>query len=883
MHTVVMLQRGTHLGPYEIVSALGAGATGEVYRARDPRLGRDVAIKVLAAAIAADPRRRGRLEREARVLAAVNHPAIATVFAIEEWASGHALVMELVEGDTLQDTMALRTAAEPGLPTHEALSIARQVAAALEAAHAQGIVHRDLKPSNIAVRSDGGVKVLDFGLATMVDGADQRAGVAATATHAEGRLGPGAGTPAYMSPEQARGLATDTGTDIWAFGCVLFEMCAGRRAFDGPTSSDVIAAVLSREPDWTSLPATTPERVRRVLRRCLEKGAGRRLRHIADARADLEDAAADVPAKARRPWPWSMVVAGVGAVAVVALFAGTRGRDVAPSTGPTQFVILPPEGTDFGTGARDRTPSLAISSDGEHLVFVATDRAGRRQLWIRGIRSFTAQPLAGTDGAREPFWSPDGAFVGFFAEGKLKKVAVSEGTVTTLANASSGQGGAWSRDGVILFAPTTQSGLLRVDASGGAAVPVTTVGRPEEYGHVYPQFLPDDRHFLYLDRAVPARKGIYVGSLDGAEPRRVLEASEKARFALPDRLLYLRDGRLMSQGFDPRTFHRFGDPVAVADSVGFIATDGRASYDVSATRVLVFRANGLLAASQPVMVDRAGHVVETVGEPGDYQTASISPDGSMIAVEKHDLNTSKGDLWLIDRRRGSTSRLTFDGMHNTKALWSPDGRRIVFTGRPDGIRNLHMKELGAEHDEPLLAPGPDRVPSDWSSDGLRILYYEGDMPNRDIWYLSLPDRRPIPYLRTDFDERDARLSPDGRWVVYQSDETGRAEVYLRSFPDGGGKHQVSTQGGAAPRWSRDGRELFFISRHSVLSAKVQTEGTIRAEAPVVLFSADLPVIDAFYGAGWFDVSGDRFFIVPNPLGSHPPAMPLTVMLEWARR
>ena len=296
----------------------------------------------------------------------------------------------------------------------------------------------------------------------------------------------------------------------------------------------------------------------------------------------------------------------MAAVAAVALFAGTRGRDVTPATGPTQFVLLPPEGTDFGVGARDRTPSLAISSDGGRLVFAATDRSGRRQLWIRGIRSFTAQPLAGTDGAREPFWSPDGAFVGFFAEGKLKKVAVSDGTVTTLADASSGQGGSWSRDGVILFAPTTQSGLLRVDASGGAAVPVTKVERPKEYGHVYPQFLPDDRHFVYLDRAVPARKGIYVGSLDGAEPRRVLEASEKARFAPPDRLLYLRDGRLMSQGFDPRTFHRFGDPVAVADSVGFIATDGRASYDVSATGVLVFRANGLLAASQPVMVDRAG-------------------------------------------------------------------------------------------------------------------------------------------------------------------------------------------------------------------------------------------------------------------------------------
>ncbi len=875
------LSPGTRIGPYTIVSLLGAGGMGEVYRARDPRLGRDVALKVLPDEIAADRHRRSRLEREARLLAAVNHPGIATVYGIEAWTAGHALVMELVTGGTLEDALALRNAGAAGQIPLEALRIARQVAAALEAAHAQGIVHRDLKPSNIAVRPDGMVKVLDFGLATMLDGTGESPGSAAMSTQAHPGLGHGAGTPAYMSPEQARGLATDTGTDIWAFGCVLFEMFTGCRAFDGPTRSDVIAAVLSREPDWSLLPATTPERVQRVLRRCLAKDVTHRLRHVGDALTDLDDADGDTVSAPARGWSfWRVASAGALAVAVTAVLIGTRGGDVVTSMGPSQYVILPPEGTAFGLGVRDRTPALAISSDGERLVFDATDQAGRTQLWIRGIRSFTARPLAGTDGAREPFWSPDGALVGFFAGGKLKTIAVNEGTVTTLADASGGLGGTWNADGVILFAPNTQSGLFRVAASGGAAVPVTTIDQPEEYGHVYPQFLSDGRHFLYLDRAVPARKGIYVGSLDGAEPRRVLEASEKARFAPPDRLLYLRDGRLMSQGFDPRSLQRFGDPVAVADSLGYIATDGRASYEVSASGVLVFRANGLLAASQPVMVDRAGRILEAVGEPGDYQTASVSRDGSTLAVEKHDLKTSTGDLWLIDRRRGSTSRLTFDGMHNTRAVWSPDGKRVAFTGRPDGIRNLHIKEVGTDHDDPLLPPGPDRIPSDWSHDGSRILYHEGIAPHRDIWSLELPDRRRVPYLRSDFDEWEARLSPDGRLVAYQSNETGRSEVYLRSFPDGGGKRQVSTQGGQAPRWSRDGRELFFINDRSVLSAKVHREGAITTSAPSALFSADLRVGVA---GGWFDVSGDRFFIVANPPGPNPPALPITVMLDLARR
>ena len=879
--TAASLVPGDRLGAYEIVRLIRRGGMGEVYLGRDTILNREVALKVLPDRYRLDAPRLASFEREARILASLNHPNIATLHGLETSSDVQALVMEFVDGDTLAEC-----ASAGSLPLVRSLRIARQIVDALDAAHAHGIIHRDLKPDNVKVRPDGTVKVLDFGLAQAHEANEHRDPRQRTASGAPDDGQAVVGTMPYMSPEQARGLELDTRADIWAFGCVLFEMITGRRAFDGPTSSDIIVAVLDREPDWTALPATTPARVRRVLRRCLEKDAARRLRHIADARADLEDTESEhdpAPAHTRRPGYGWLAIAG-GVVVATGFFIGTRGRDPTAAIGPTQFVLLPPEGTTFGAGVLDRTPGVAIAPNGERLAFEATDRAGHRRLWIRAIRSLTAEPLAGTEGAREPFWSPDGAFIGFFASGKLKKVAVSGGTVSTLADASHGSGGTWSRDGVILFAPSTQSSLFRVPASGGAATPVTTVKGPDEYGHVYPQFLPDGRHFLYLERAVPPSKAIYVGSLDDTRRTRVVEAREKARFAGPDRLLFLRDGRLMSQRFDLRTFQVSGDPVPVADSVAFIATDGRASYDASDDGILVYRASGLLAAGQPIVVDRAGRTLQTVGEPGDYQSASFSPDGAKIATEKHDLHTSTGDLWLIDLDRGTTSRLTSDGMHNNKAVWSPDGKRVVFTGRPDGVRNLHLKELGAERDERLLAPGPDRNPSDWSADGLRILYSEGTIPKRDIWYISLSDRRPMPYLRTDFDEWEARFSPNGRWVAYQSDETGKSEVYVRSFPDGDGKRQISATGGRAPRWSRDGRELFFVRDQSVEVVQVRTDGPFTAGVPRALFTADMRADgSATASEYWFDVSGQRFLIVPNPTGPMPQALPITVVLNWAQR
>jgi Tol biopolymer transport system component len=858
---------------------------GEVYLARDLRLKRDVALKVLPDAHRFDAHRAARLDREAQVLASLNHPNIATLHGVETSAGVQALVMEFVDGETLAE----RISSGP-LPIPLALGLARQIVDALDAAHERGIVHRDLKPANIKIRPDGRVKVLDFGLAKAFDVEGEPATIDAptlTATNATV-----AGTAAYMSPEQARGVSiVDRRTDIWAFGCVLFEMLTGHRAFDGATSSDAMAAVLTSEPEWHRLPPATPASVRLLLRRCLDKDARQRLRDIADARDSLQDGhqrgAATADGAITTPRRSTRLIVQLAAAAIVVVLGALLLARLSRSTlddRSDEFNLLPPEGALFGGGAVDRTPAFAISPDGERLAFVATDGRQRQQLWVREIRSLSALPLGGTDNARAPFWSPDGAFIGFFADGKLKKIPAAGGTATSLADARAGSGGTWNRDGVIVFAPDTQSGLLRVPDAGGTAMPVTTLVEGE-YGHVYPQFLPDGRRLQYLARALPARKGIYVTSLDTSGATFVLRAREKARYAASGHLLFLEEGRLLARTFDTKTLQLGQDAVTITDSVAFIATDGRASYDVSETGVLVFRANGLLAASQPVFVDATGKTIASVGEPGDYQSASLSPDGSTLVVEKHDLKTSTGDLWLIDIARNMTTRFTSDGMHNTAGVWSPDGRSIVFTGRPDGVRNLHLKQVGAEADEPLLELGPDREPTDWQ--GSRIFYQEGPAGQKDLWMLHMPQRRPERLQSTPFNEVGARVSPNGRWLAYISNETGPEEVFVRPLGQDGGARRVSINGGTAPRWSRDGRELYYIAPDaSVIAVAVNPRIGVTTGPPRVLFAADMRRIEissTLTAASWFVVDGDRFFIVPNPPGPIPPALPLTVLNGWMSR
>ena len=888
------LEPGTRIGPYEVTAKIGEGGMGEVYRARDTKLDRDVALKVLPQTFTDDPDRLARFEREAKVLASLNHTNIGHIYGLEEAepstakgkGSGQeavkALVLELVEGPTLADRIS-----QGPIPIEESLAIAKQIAEALEAAHEGGVIHRDLKPANIKVRDDGTVKVLDFGLAKAAPRDVSESSDAATITAAATQTGVAMGTAAYMSPEQARAEGLDRRTDIWSFGCVLFEMLTGRRPFEGSGISEILANVLKESPDFTALPQHTPPLVGRLIRRCLEKDPRTRLRDMADARTDLEDFAlvtdpvelssqrASVISK-RLAWSIATVSVSILGIMLVAprVYSPASGRDEAG-----QFVLLPPEGVSVG-GPFARTPAFTLSPDGQRLAFRAT--AGSiGSVWLRSLDALDAAPVGGTEGASgTPGWSPDGGFLAFFADGKLKTVSVEGGEPVTLADAASGSGVTWNADGTIVFAPTAQSGLLRVSSAGGVPSPVTELS-PGDLGHVFPRFLPDGRHFLYLVRAPAPRKGIYVASLDAPEGTYIRAAREKALYSPPGFLLFLADGAMMAQAFDASRLELSGEPIRVAESVAFVSTTGRASYDVSASGTLVYRVSGVLGASQPILVDRSGAMISTAGDPGDYQTARLSPDGSRVAVELHDLRTGTGDLWTIDlTRKNSATRLTFDGMHNTAAVWSPDSTQLVFTGRPDGVRNLHIKPVdGSSPDEPLLERSSDRNPTDWSRDGRQILYeyQDGNPANWDLWTLQMPERTPAPFLQTAFDERTGRFSPDGQWVAYTSNETGRDEIYVRSFPDATGMVKISVDGGTAPRWGLDGEELFFVDADGAIRVvSVETSETLAYGVPRILFTPDM----RGPSRNRLTTDGQRFFIVPNPPGLVQAELPITIVENW---
>jgi eukaryotic-like serine/threonine-protein kinase len=889
------LLTGRRLGTYQVHERIGSGGMGEVYRARDTKLGRDVAIKILPRLFTSDLDRLARFEREARVLASLNHPHIGAIYGLEDVDGVRALVLELVDGETLAERIA-----HGPIPLNETLTIARQIAEALEAAHEKGIIHRDLKPANIKVTPDGIVKVLDFGLARIVMASDMASDSRGPTITIEGtREGLVMGTAAYMSPEQARGQSVDKRTDIWAFGCVLYEMLTTRLAFDAETVSDTIAAVLEREPEWAALPAATPPSIHRLLRRCLCKDAKRRLHDISDAQIELEDALGDlVRAHDARALGSTIAVAATGhtrrrnvwisallllALGGAAAFTVAYLRPAVVADDATQFVVLPPDGAAFGESVADRVPSFAISPDGRRLVFLATDPSGRRALWARQIRSLTAEPLAGTEGASFPFWSPDGSFIGFFAQGKLKKVALAGGAPLTLADAHAGVGGTWNRAGVIVFSADGRGPLFRVSDAGGVPVAVTALdAERHERAHVLPQFLPDGRHFIYLVRASQPQGGVYVASLESRETKRLLTTTQKGMFAAPGYLLFLRAGTLLAQTFDATALHTSGEPVPIVESVAFSSVDGRAAYSVSESGVLAYRASGIPGTSQLLWTDRSGTRLTAVGAAGDYTSFRLSPDESVLAAELHDLRTGTGDLWLLDLKRGSTSRFTFDGSHNNEPVWSPDGTEVVFAGRSqsDGVPNLHYKPTasGSETDEPLLPSGPGRIPTDWSFDGRHILFEETHPKTRtDLWILQMPDRKPSSYLQTEFVERSGRFSPDGHWIAYVSNETGRDEVFVRSFPAASRKSQISIDGGVAPQWRRDGKELFYVSPNGTFkSVTVGTTPRFDPGPPRVLFTARIRNEDYSLSR-----DGQRVLLNPIPLDSTVPAPPITVVINWA--
>ena len=831
------LATGDRLGVYEVRDLIGAGGMGEVYRGHDTKLNRSVALKILPDAFASDPDRLARFKREAQVLASLSHSNIGSIFGFEETDTVHALVLELIEGPTLADRLA-----HGPLALDDALPVARQIADALDAAHSQGIIHRDLKPANIKIRPDGTVKVLDFGLAKAVAGEPSTASVMQSPTITSPALtefGVILGTAAYMSPEQARGRTADKRSDIWAFGAVLYEMLTGKRAFEGDDISYTLANVLKSEPDWGVLPADTPPSIRRVLRRCLEKDPRRRTHDIADARIDLDekDAAAIVAPPPSRPRllnaervAWAIVVATLAGL----IAYGVRRPSAAPQV--VRFQIEAPEGSFFGSNnGIDGTSSSTLSPDGTQLVFVSTDKTERTQLWIRRFDSFTSRPLAGTENALMPFWSPDSRSIGFYSAGKLKRLEMADGAVQTITDATGvPRGAAWGSRDVIVFSVGTPPQLARVSARGGQ---VTVI--PSSYATFprFPFFLPDGRHFLYSARLLKAPPALSIslvlGSDDpGFEPRSVVDSDSNGAFAPPDRLLFARGDRLMQQPFDPDRLQATGEATPVVEQVLYNPGSGRADFSVSANGVLAFRAS-TNRTNQFAWFDRTGKLLDTIGSPGNYRAPDLSPDGRLLAYADVNLR----DIWILDLSRNISSRFTSGPGTETVPVWFPDGKRIAYRTDQGGLFEKDVTGTGTER--VLLKEninGPDQV----SSDGKWILYFKvTPNGNQDVYALpTTGDGPPQVLVQTAFPAVEPQFSPDVRWLAYASSENGRNEIYIQAFPSTGRRWQVSSSGGRQPLWRADGKELYFVSddrRFFAVDVLPSRAGTFEFGVPQFLF------------------------------------------------
>ncbi len=870
----VALSVGTRLGAYEIRAALGAGGMGEVYRARDTKLSRDVALKLLPELFASDPDRLARFQREAQLLASLNHPNIAAIYGLEETDGVRALVLELVEGPTLAERIA-----QGPLSIEEAAPIARQITEALEAAHARGIIHRDLKPANIKLQPDGTVKVLDFGLAKALEppSADAAASRLPTLTApAMTRVGMVLGTPAYMSPEQAKGLAADKRSDIWALGCVLFEMLSGHIAFGGESTAESLAAILTREPEWGRLPAETPPSIRRLLRRCLEKDRTRRLADMADVRLEIderESERAETRPAIRGTLRRGLVGAAAGALLATTLwFAGAHVFDRPPDTGVVRATI-PLPGRLGGRWSGTLGANLALSPDGRRLTFVATDAAGLRQLWLRDLDAIAARPLADTEDAISPFWSPDGRWLAFVAQGRLRKLDPSGGPVVTLCE-SALAGGAWNRDDIILFTQSGSESLAKVSAAGGPPAPATATD-PSEFRHVYPFFLSDGRRFIYVSVVGADQVTVYLASLDSTE-RTKLPVDANFVHASDGFLFFAQERTLMAQAFDERRHALIGSAVRLAEQLRTDPAPRGSYFSVSATGMLVYQED-LAPGFELVWFDRAGRPLGTLGEAADYADLTLSPDGRRASVSVRETGSTNRDLWIFDVARGVRSRFTVDPATETHGVWSPDGARIAFDSRRRGHRDLYLKaSSGAEDEEVLLEDEFDKAPTTWSPDGRFLLYFKMAQA-RSIWVLPLDgERKPFPFRTTPFNEIPSGFSPDGRWLASFSTESGRWEVYVSPFPGPGARTQISTAGGYDARWSRDGKEIFYMSPdNKLMVAAVSAKGdTFEVLDVKALF--ELPKVG---GRFTYDVSpdGQRILAVTRKVEA---AVPLSLVTDW---
>ena len=878
------LSIGTILGPYEIAAPLGAGGMGEVYRAVDRRLDRTVAIKILPANIAADPIAKQRFEREAKTISSLNHPNICVLYDIGHQDGLDYIVMECVEGETLAQRL------EKGpLPLEQTLKYGAQIADALDKAHRSGIVHRDLKPGNIMLTATG-AKLLDFGLAKqslpLATLATMTSAVPNSPITQQGII---VGTFQYMSPEQVEGQELDGRSDIFSLGAVLYEMLTGQRAFAGKTQLSVASAILESEPaPLNSLKPLTPVNLDHAIRRSLIKDRDDRwqtardfaseLKWIAENASRAPTSAVAIASKKISLWrdslPWILCVfLAAGFLAVFILWSGAKNNSQ-----PSYFYAQLPF----------TVQSMAMAPDGHTVAVIGRPESERaKMLWLYEVGARRGRSLPDTDGADFPFWSPDGKSLGFFAEGKLKKLDIAGGPVQTICDAPSGRGGTWNKDGVIIFTPSGQlaDGLYRVSASGGTAARITLpdASRGED-SHRWPMFLPDQKHFLYLAANVSGKyepDAIYVGALDSTEKKFILKATGNAVYVAPGYLLYYRDKTLFAQRFDPATLELSGDAVPTITDIAYLPRIVHAAYAASDTGLLVAQSGSGVALSRLVWYDRKGNETGAASKPDVYSNIGLAPDGKTVALDKTDEESSNSDIWMYDLQRDAMRRLTFNPAIDSMPIWSPDGARILFASSRNQIFGLYVKNADGGQDEKLLdfdnSDKADRYPYDWSRDGKYILYTRAT----ELWVATLPELKARAFLVGPGTLRNGQFSPDGKWVAYASNESGKFEIYVTSFPDAQGKWQVSSAGGAQPRWRGDSKELFYIAPDGkMMAAPLSAGANFDAGPPVPLFQAHAREFFATSEQVSYDVTkdGQRFLI--NTQVKNADTHPMSVILNW---
>lgn len=872
------LTSGTRLGPYEIVSQLGEGGMGQVYKARDTRLDRTVAIKVLSELISHDPQFKDRFQREARVISQLEHPNICPLYDVGEEGDTSYLVMQHLEGETLGAALT------GPMSVHTAMKIALEIGAALEKAHRAGIIHRDLKPGNIMLTKQG-AKLLDFGLAAITSAKTASVMSALPTTPPKiTQRGTIMGTFQYMAPEQVEGQDADVRSDIFAFGAVLFEMLTGHPAFQGKTQAALIGSILRDEPEPVSqVVPLVPPAISRVVKTCLAKDPDDRFQTMHDVTLQLQWAAeggsqAGVPApvsarrRVRERGAW--IAAGLLALVSAGLGARMAYPPAPPAPRMVRFEMAVPEGVVAIDAPR-------VSPDGQYVAFNAVDSAGVTRIWLRQMNAVAARPLAGTEGTTRPFWSPDSRFLAFFAEGKLKKMDVAGGPAQKICDAPGGADGSWSSEGVILYDGTGADPIRRVPAAGGTPVVAMTPAASRGETLVgWPEFLPDGRHFLYLAIGQKREDSLYrVGQLDSTDSVELAASQTQVVFAPPGRLLFVRDGTLVAQPFDPNILKTTGDAVPLAERIG---TDnvGLARFSVSREGTLAYRtgeSNGRL-----LWVDRAGRELDTLGDAGLYGDPALSPDGTRLAYNQVDPRTGKGDVWIRDLARGVSSRFTFGQGNNGAAVWTPDGKNLVFSSVKADKAEILQKPATGQGEEIVLLSSPHQLlPVSFATDG-RFLAYVMQAPDTLADIMALPtfgDRTPIPLAVTPFAETLPMLSPDGKFIAYRSNESGRNEIYVRTFPEATGKWQVSVNGGGDPNWRADGKELYFRGvDQKLMAVDVQLRGSFQAGTPHMLFPASTQAGVGVRNRFSPSPDGSRFITIAPQ--SREAIGPTTVVLNW---